>query len=259
MDNKFTAALQSYLSSPPDGRSLEEGLDYLLRLTGSAVMVRSIRRSNNTRLLYYELNKHLLYRLDGLTRREVILMAKEVPLVTRETLARPTSEGVTPDGKKPPVRHRGRRADHDLLPEEIKRLYDEQAERYYKIRQTHFALQGMASLQPCDRYETLKNLAALDRKYREVWDRYDRFDLEAYNRRKEQEGSAPVLTPEETAVSTLRMQVTRALSRLEKGDFSKRTTKEMAEESLRLAVSQLERLEAEIKPETRERIEKVLS
>lgn len=167
MDDNFTRQLQDWLALDPSERSVEEGALLLLRLNRNRVLYRNIlaRPAAMHSKLEYELRKHLRIRLDGKTLRDLLFMERTVIPAADATLRQ--------------AQYRGRRADHDQLPDEVKALYERGGELYRKIRQTRESLRALEKAQPCDRYELCKLLADLDREYRQGWDTYDHYQAPA--------------------------------------------------------------------------------
>lgn len=184
IDDNLTRRMQAWLSAPAGGRDIREGAEMLLRLTRNRILHANILRRPDKMAakLEYELKKHLRIRLDGLTRRDVALMEREVMPRAEELLAAggpPDAEGGLPEisseADQPAPVHEGRRADHDALPEEIRRLWDDNAGIWFRIKQTYNTLLSMEHAAPCDRYDHLKMLDELDRRYRDNMARYDAY------------------------------------------------------------------------------------
>lgn len=184
LDDNLTRRMQAWLSAPAGGRDIREGAEMLLRLTRNRILYANILRRPDKMAskLEYELKKHLRIRLDGLTRRDVALMEREVMPRAEELLAAgglPDAEDDLPEisseADQPAPVHEGRRADHDALPEEIRRLWDDNAGIWFRIKQTYNTLLSMEHAAPCDRYEYLKALDELDRRYRDNMARYDAY------------------------------------------------------------------------------------
>lgn len=185
IDDNLTRRMQAWLSAPAGGRDIREGAEMLLRLTRNRILYANILRRPDKMAakLEYELKKHLRIRLDGLTRRDVALMEREVMPRAEELLAAggpPDTDGGLPEisseADQPAPAHEGRRADHDALPEEIRRLWDDNADIWFRIKQTYNTLLSMEHAAPCDRYDHLKMLDELDRRYRGNLARYDAYD-----------------------------------------------------------------------------------
>lgn len=75
--------------------------------------------------------------------------------------------------------HGGKRSDHDSLPENIKSIWVENADRWKRIKQIFNNLKTLS--QPCDRYELLMQLKEAWYKYKAEFERYDSFELSADN------------------------------------------------------------------------------
>ena len=192
MDTKFTAQVQAWLAADASARQIAEGAELLLRMNRNRWMYHFILRTSDAKRLEYELKKHLRIRLDGLTRADVARMDTEVMERAGSTLgaraASPAVPGKPGDpgnpsdageaARAPSAPSRGKRADHDTLPEKVQALYDKNGERYQKMRRLYDTLRHMERAEPCDRYELLKQLDQLDRQYRRDWKRYDSFSSE---------------------------------------------------------------------------------
>lgn len=178
IDDNLTRRMQAWLSAPAGGRDIREGAEMLLRLTRNRILYANILRRPDKMAskLEYELKKHLRIRLDGLTRRDVALMEREVMPRAGELLAAGGLPEISSEADQPAPAHEGRRADHDALPEEIRRLWDDNADIWFRIKQTYNTLLSMEHAAPCDRYEYLKALDELDRRYRDNIARYDAYD-----------------------------------------------------------------------------------
>ena len=176
LDPEFTRQLQDYLATPSDERDVAQGALLLLRINSNrylyACACAAPARYADT--IAYELTKHLRIRLDGLTRQDVARMEREALPNIEDTISQ-GAPVITPDADHPKGQYRGRRPDHDQLPDDIKQLYDTNGELYFKMKQTFETLKTMADKEPCDRYELLKLLKRADEKYRTNWDAYDSY------------------------------------------------------------------------------------
>jgi hypothetical protein len=70
---------------------------------------------------------------------------------------------------------RGKRTDHDTLPETIRAIWDKNAERYKKIKQAHETCKTLTAA--CDRYEFTSAIAELWAAYKKDFDTYDHYVL----------------------------------------------------------------------------------
>lgn len=165
VDEKLTNAIAGFLmKDKPTDAEIIAGAELLLRINRNRPLHQNIIRRPQRMLpkLQYELNKHLRYRKDGLTLQKVRDLQAEVFTETQKVLDEGEPEATTsidspdsPDTKekeqKPKIR--GKRPDHDSLPEDIKALWTVNAERWKKLKAIFETCKALD--QPCDRYEHL--------------------------------------------------------------------------------------------------------
>ena len=165
MDHKFTKKIRTWLNTPVNERSIEEGATMLLQLNRNRILHQNIIRRGVRMMpkLEYELKKHLRIRDDGKTLHEVVAMEKVIMPAVEQLVTKPEAE------------YAGKRADHDELPEEVQQLWDGNFERYTKIKALFEELKAMEKMQPCDRYEKLKLLDEAEKAYREALSAYDSY------------------------------------------------------------------------------------
>ena len=165
MDHKFTEKIRTWLNTPVNERSIEEGATMLLQLNRNRILHQNIIRRGVRMMpkLEYELKKHLRIRDDGKTLHEVVAMERVIMPDVEQLVTKPEAE------------HAGKRADHDELPEEVQQLWDGNFERYTKIKALFEELKAMEKMQPCDRYEKLKLLDEAEKAYREALSAYDSY------------------------------------------------------------------------------------
>lgn len=177
LDPKTTEAVQRWLDTPEHERDLREGADLMLSLNRNRALYNSVLRHPAKFMpkLVYELKKHLRIRLDNMAVADVARMENTVMPAVERTLSAPV---ISTDDELPEGRIAlGRRADHDLLPEDIRLLWETNGDRYRRIRLLYNELKAMHDSQPCDRYEKLVILDDLDKKYRAALEKYDGFVL----------------------------------------------------------------------------------
>lgn len=207
MDHKFTKQIQAWLNTKHESDDdIKRGAEMLFRLNRNrfyyarACRQPKIYRSN----IEYELGKFLKIRLDNMTIDEVkqmnaivipeaqAILAEGAPVATTDTTAKTVENsdetdkngdsGDTDDAELPSsegdgvaVIRKGKRKDHDFLPKEVADLWDINANRYKQIKSTFETLKSMEDKEPCDRYEYLKILSDLDKKYRADMLTYDSY------------------------------------------------------------------------------------
>ncbi len=184
MDDKLTEQIQQYLIiENKTDEDIIKGATLLLKLNRNrfyfqrAVASPRYFESN----IAYELKKYLRIRLDRKTMADINRMTADVMPKAKAII----DAGITvkkkallelpvPDGSGDMLK-KGKRKDHDRLPAEIAGLWEKNAERYKKIKQTYETLKTMLNAEPCDRYETCSNLVELDKKYRADMQLYDSY------------------------------------------------------------------------------------
>lgn len=178
IDKKFTEDIQAIVQSETvTDEQIVQGVQLLRRIAPSNMMYMRWAQLANSRPGYIknhvlkELKKHLTYRLDDLTREEVRIMDMKVQNSVTAILQ---------------TTQTGKREDHDLLPDEIKALWDDNASTYKKMKDKFEECKALNDKMACDRYEVLKVLAELDDTYRKNMKAYDEYVIEPVS-----DGAAP--------------------------------------------------------------------
>lgn len=165
IDKKFTEDIQAIVQSDNvTDEQVVEGVQLLRRIAPSNMMYMRWAQLANSRPAHIkdhvlkELKKHLAYRLDELTRDQVRILDIKVQKEVIQTLQ---------------AQHTGKREDHELLPDDIKALWDDNASIYKKMKDKFEECKALNDKMACDRYEVLKVLAELDDTYRKNMKAYD--------------------------------------------------------------------------------------
>lgn len=173
---ELTPQIKKWLDTEPAARNLQEGAELLLRITRNKILYTNITRniSRHAGTIEYHLQKILKARLADITHAQVrSMMVKVDAIAEARGLANP--EGST---KKTELQ-RGKRADHDELPDAIRQLYVDNADILRKMRECHLRLRMItpenSTCPDSDRYPWAKEIIALDTLYRENWNRYDHY------------------------------------------------------------------------------------
>ena len=172
MDHNFTQQIKDWLDTPSEERDFEKGALYLLKLSGNQIMYRNIiaNPKGKADFIEYQLQKYYNFRVQDLTREQVAEMEQQVETIVAEhiTLA------VEADTKQ-----KGKREDHDLLPDEIKAKFVENLDLLRRMRELHLKLRTISTDEaPCpdsERYPFLKELISLDKKLHANWEEYDHY------------------------------------------------------------------------------------
>lgn len=175
---------------------LAEGATMVLQCNRNQALYNTIMRrpSRYEEKIAYELRKHLRYLKDDMTLDEVKDMEEKVLPVIEKVL----NVDVNEDKPLPSPAYdaetllqtgaykqtdtivaRGKRTDHDTLPETIRAIWERNAERYKKIKQAHETCKTLTAA--CDRYEYTKAIAELWADYKKDFETYDHYVLVPVN------------------------------------------------------------------------------
>lgn len=187
IDRKLTEQLQQWLDTKAEDRDIATGAMLLRKLVRNLIFAANFERNpqRHMKMAEYQLSKLLVPRLNGHTHDDVVRMTKQVKEINAELhLDQPL-----PGGKKASELKRiektdkfrvGKRPDHDQLPEEIQALYTENLSIMQNMRACHAQLVVLStgkqsSCPDGDRYPFVKEIIALDERYRQNWRQYDEY------------------------------------------------------------------------------------
>ena len=175
MDHKFTELIKQWLDTPEAERDYSVGALYLLKLSGNQIMYRNIVAQLDRRhdVVEYQLQKYYNFRVQALTHAQVEKMQKEVDVIVADHIPLAAKADETPQ--------KGKRLDHDSLPDDIKAKYVENLSLLQRMRELHLRLRSLslenATCPDSERYPFLKELISLDKKLHANWEAYDHFVL----------------------------------------------------------------------------------
>lgn len=251
MDNNLTMKMGAFLKKEkPSDKEIIDAAEMLLQLDpGRERGVYNSACKRPQSLLPWvraDLQKFYRIRMDGITNAEVGQYIDETEKVVVEDLQQKPEgiESVDTSDNPAIVSVRGKRADHDSLPDNIKALWNENAKRWQKMRELHSQLALMVAkpgYQQCDGYELCYTLRQTDNALRSAYKQYDEY----------KEPDHPE-TPEEKAQRIIRETgaartcISRTLTKEELAD------KDV--DKLQAAVNTLVENKANIKPETIEKL-----
>ena len=187
IDRKLTEQLQQWLDTKVEDRDIATGAMLLRKLVRNLIFAANFERNphRHMKMAEYQLSKFLPMRLAEHTHEDVVRMTKQVAEINTEYhLDQPLPGGkTTPETKrieKTTEFRVGKRPDHDQLPEEIQALYSENLNIMQNMRACHAQLvllsTGKQSSCPDgDRYPFVKEIIALDERYRQNWQQYDEY------------------------------------------------------------------------------------
>ena len=205
IDKLFRARVEEWLSKEKHTEAeLADGAMMVLQCNRNRAMYNTMMRkpSHYEGKMFYELRKHLRYLQDDLNLDEVKALEKSIlPVIgkaiadTEETadkavaalgeipensyLPAPALSSEEPYEQTDAIVARGKRTDHDTLPEAIRAIWDKNAERYKKIKQAHETCKTLSAA--CDRYEFTSAIAELWDAYKKDFDTYDHYVLVPVN------------------------------------------------------------------------------
>ena len=175
MDHKFTEQIKQWLDTPEAERDYTVGALYLLKLSGNQIMYRNIISQIDRRhdVIEYQLQKYYNFRVQALTHAQVEEMSAQVEAIVTEHIPLAAAADEQPQ--------KGKRADHDSLPDEIKAKFVENLSLLQRLRELHLRLRSLSlensTCPDSERYPFLKELIALDKKLHANWEAYDHFVL----------------------------------------------------------------------------------
>lgn len=179
IDNEFTKKILAWLESDHKTEdNIMEGAMLLLQINKNRVLFQTVTRRPLKWVgkVVYELEKHVKYRLDGLTHSEMKKMVSDVMPKVENLLQSDIPEGIdVNEGETVKHRH-GKRDDHDTLPDTIKAIWDKNCERYVKMKEAFSTAKSLEM--DCDRYEYCKFLNEGYQDYKRDMDRYDSYNPE---------------------------------------------------------------------------------
>ena len=257
MDEVFVRKIGKILEKEhPTENDIVEGATLLLRINQQryrALYNTAVRRPRQMQeWIRRELKKHYEIRQRGLESSEVRKFNEETVRMVEQTLSvAPVQQEEDDKSIVPVLGVRGRRDDHDSLPDDIKDLWEKNAERWKKMRQMHAQLAAMIArpdYQPCDGNELCYALRQADTDLRNDYNIYDSFVIDARTETAEEKvaDSVDVFTDNVKTIQNARTCITR---NLKNGQLSDAQLAKVQD-----AVNALVALRQEFKPETLARL-----
>lgn len=177
-DLAFTRRLGEWLDNPAADQA--EGALLLYKLRANPIEYRRISADPQKYSQYIrdQLKKFYDFRVSDTTHEQVVATVRKaenaVASMPEATVIAPSDSAIP----KEPVRS-GRRADHDTLPEEIRKCYDDNIELMRKIRDRHtkmrLIIQSKASCKDADLLPFAQDIISLDKKRLANWKKYDSY------------------------------------------------------------------------------------
>lgn len=261
MDNNITKNMQAFLQvKNPTDQQIKDAALLLLQIAPNRY--RGIYNTASKRpqamlpWVVTELKKQLDIRQRGLDASKVEAYNEETLKRAKETLST-KPEGVQIEEKQtfviPILGGRGKRTDHDKLPEHIQQLWDDNGERWKRMRQIHTQLSLMISkpgYAACDGNELCYQLRQLDDAVRADYKKYDSYQIgEKKEAPAKKDDSVDAFTDNLKAIQKARTAINRGLNKKSQTQDSLKKIQE--------AVNKLYELKQVVKKETADRLKAI--
>lgn len=158
--NDYFDQVKAWLNTPKEERDLDGGAKLMLQGNRNRILHQNVLRKQNFDKIEYELLK-------------IVGGDAEIATAERDAeLQEKTEKEITEVSERVA---KGKRDDHDSLPDGIKSIPEETSKIYSEMRSVHERLKILSSEDhtPADRLPHLKNLLSLNDRIRELWDKYD--------------------------------------------------------------------------------------
>lgn len=267
MDHILTAKIYDFLQlENPTEQQIIEGATLLLKCNPNRErgIYNSAMRRPKAMLAWIraDLKKYYGIRQRGLTMPEIEKFNDETLAIVGKTLSI-VPDNVPIDTPKegsevpllPVMGVRGRREDHEQLPDDIKAIWDRNAERWKKMSRLHFQLAQMIEkpdYAPCDGNELCYQLRMMDTELRNDYQIYDAYEAKP--------ATAVVDPPEgkdkvDKFAENLKI-ITSARTAISRG-LARKTQDEASRKKIQDAVNTLFALKQVIKPVTIEKLKAI--
>lgn len=160
--NNLNEEIREVLTTEPSEVNLETAALLLLKVNRNRVLYHNVLRRKNIDKVLCELRR--IYK--SRTGEDAIATVK-----TEDNTPPP------PPATPPENENKGKRADHEQLPDEIKARYIENLNLLRRMRQLHEKLKLMEGSTDEERKPFIEELLQLDKAHRENWDVYDSYKL----------------------------------------------------------------------------------
>lgn len=165
----LTKEIKKILELPVEKVDIDKAALLLLRINRNKIMYSNLIRRRSVEKVLYELRKHYDFRMQNEALKKTAQMEIQVAEVVKKIPELNSAKATEEKAEK------GKRQDHDSLPEEIQAYYLENFNILRRMRKLHEQLKLMNNDQPCDRYPYLCELLELDAQLRGNWHYYDSY------------------------------------------------------------------------------------
>lgn len=278
-DVKFTQKIKQWFDSEHTDENIREGAMLLLQINNNRHLYQQImlRPQRMLEHLKYELQKHYDYRIKGLSLDEVRKFDGEVtPLLQKAVDSTADADKLAADLAPhlpfvdaenadsidaTAIIAKGKRADHDQLPDEIKEIWDANIQRWKRIKELFEACKAYQL--SCDRFEGLnaaneefqKMLLTLKTEYYAYKQSMDQYDHAVPGQKEENAETKTEVVISANAIGNARSYITKNIDKLIQLKADGKTEQaEKLQANIEQRVKTLLDAKAEIKPATLDKI-----
>lgn len=278
-DVKFTQKIKQWFDSEHTDENIREGAMLLLQINNNRHLYQQImlRPQRMLEHLKYELQKHYDYRIKGLSLDEVRKFDGEVtPLLQKGVDSTADADKLAADVAPhlpfvdaentdsidaTAIIAKGKRADHDQLPDEIKEIWEANVQRWKRIKELFEACKAYQL--SCDRFEGLnaaneefqKMLLTLKTEYYAYKQSMDQYDHAVPGQKEENAETKTEVVISANAIGNARSYITKNIDKLIQLKADGKTEQaEKLQANIEQRVKTLLDAKAEIKPATLDKI-----
>lgn len=278
-DVKFTQKIKQWFDSEHTDENIRKGAMLLLQINNNRHLYQQImlRPQRMLEHLKYELQKHYDYRIKGLSLDEVRKFDGEVtPLLQKAVDSTADADKLAADVAPhlpfvdaentdsidaTAIIAKGKRADHDQLPDEIKEIWDANIQRWKRIKELFEACKAYQL--SCDRFEGLnaaneefqKMLLTLKTEYYAYKQSMDQYDHAVPGQKEENAETKTEVVISANAIGNARSYITKNIDKLIQLKADGKTEQaEKLQANIEQRVKTLLDAKAEIKPATLDKI-----
>ena len=278
-DVKFTQKIKQWFDSEHTDENIRDGAMLLLQINNNRHLYQQImlRPQRMLEHLKYELQKHYDYRIKGLSLDEARKFDGEVtPLLQKAVDSTADADKLAADVAPhlpfvdaentdsidaTAIIAKGKRADHDQLPDDIKEIWDANIQRWKRIKELFEACKAYQL--SCDRFEGLnaaneefqKMLLTLKTEYYAYKQSMDQYDHAVPGQKEENAETKTDVVISANAIGNARSYITKNIDKLIQLKADGKTEQaEKLQANIEQRVKTLLDAKAEIKPATLDKI-----
>lgn len=278
-DVKFTQKIKQWFDSEHTDENIRDGAMLLLQINNNRHLYQQImlRPQRMLEHLKYELQKHYDYRIKGLSLDEVRKFDGEVtPLLQKAVDSTADADKLAADVAPhlpfvdaentdsidaTAIIAKGKRADHDQLPDDIKEIWNANIQRWKRIKELFEACKAYQL--SCDRFEGLnaaneefqKMLLTLKTEYYAYKQSMDQYDHAVPGQKEENAETKTDVVISANAIGNARSYITKNIDKLIQLKADGKTEQaEKLQANIEQRVKTLLDAKAEIKPATLDKI-----